>query len=323
MICNENNNSCNILQDQTKNNVKIMKLVAYAMERDDCLLHISIYEWLLEHDMISELLNISEESLGEFLRRLAMNNKDNIKIIDVLWKYYEKKSQHSSAANILNNLATIQCNSINLEQRIEYLARAVMCMRNDNTGYSATNGALLRDYEDKVSNLQTKTSKYYSFYFFLQLEIARVQKILLDTLHRLPQSEEINKSIEYLNSSLLNITDLYTKFAEPLELWECKLHILNCSHHNDPLLIESIWNVILEKSIAYSETHLEKVNYFLTKVDNLIKEFSDSGHCFPLSFIVKKLETIACSNRFPQGSIPTALFKMNIDLEFLLNFYTR
>lgn len=153
-ICSENNNTtnCNNLQEPT-NNLKIMKLVAYAMERNDCLLHISIYEWLLEHDMISELLNISEESLGEFLRRLAMNNKDNIKIIDVLWKYYEKKQQHSSAANILNNLATIKCNSINLDQRIEYLARAVMCMRNDNTGYSATNGALLRDYEDKVSIL--------------------------------------------------------------------------------------------------------------------------------------------------------------------------
>lgn len=150
MICNENNNTgFNILREQS-NNVKIMKLVIHAMERNDCLLHISIYEWLLEHDMISELLNISEESLGEFLRRLAINNKDNIKIIDVLWKYYEKKSQHASAANILNNLATINSNSINLEQRIEYLARAVMCMRNDNTGYSATNGALLRDYEDKV-----------------------------------------------------------------------------------------------------------------------------------------------------------------------------
>ncbi|KAL5281513.1 NUP155 family protein [Megaselia abdita] len=304
MICNENNNTgCNILQEQS-NNVKIMKLVVHAMERKDCLLHISIYEWLLEHDMISELLNISEESLGEFLRRLAINNKDNIKIIDVLWKYYEKRSQHASAANILNNLATINSDSINLHQRIEYLARAVMCMRNDNTGYSATNGALLRDYEDK-------------------LEIARVQKIMLDTLQRQPQIESTNKAIASLNSTLFSITDLYTNFAEPLEMWESKLHILNCSHHNDPLLIESIWNTILEQSINNVLNSSEKMTYLLTKVENLVKEFSDSGHCFPLSFIVRKLEIISCGNRFPKGSIPTALYKMNIDLEFLLNFYTR
>lgn len=142
-------------------------------------------------------------------------------------------------------------------------------------------------------------------------------------MHRQPQTDNTNKSIAFLNSTLFSITDLYKKFAEPLELWECKLHILNCSHHNDPLLIESIWNTILEQSINNVLINSEKMTYLLTKVENLVKEFSDSGHCFPLSFIVRKLEIIACSNRFPKGSIPAALYKINIDLEFLLNFYTR
>lgn len=146
---------------------------------------------------------------------------------------------------------------------------------------------------------------------------------MLDTLQRQPQTENTNKAILSLNSTLFSITDLYKKFAEPLELWESKLHILNCSHHNDPLLIESIWNTIFEQTMNNALISSEKMTYLLTKVENLVKEFSDSGHCFPLSFIVRKLEIISCSNRFSKGCIPSALFKMNIDLEFLLNFYTR
>lgn len=146
---------------------------------------------------------------------------------------------------------------------------------------------------------------------------------MLDALQRLQQTENINKAILSLNSTLFSITDLYTLYAEQFRLWECKLHILNCSHHNDPLLIESIWNTILEEAVNSAAINSEKMTYLLTKVENLIKEFSDSGHCFPLSFIVRKLEIISCSNRFSKGCIPTSLFKMNIDLEFLLNFYTR
>lgn len=145
----------------------------------------------------------------------------------------------------------------------------------------------------------------------------------MDALQRLPQSENINKAILSLNSTLFSITDLYKLYAEPLRLWECKLHILNCSHHNDPLLIENIWDTILEEAVNSALIASEKMTYLLTKVENLVNEFSDSGHCFPLSFIVRKLEIISCTNQFTKGCIPAALFKMNIDLEFLLNFYTR
>jgi len=128
----------------------IPKIVAQTLKVKDPLIHITLYEWLLAHDMLKELLDVVEPSLGEFLRRSVSQNVDNVVLIDLLWKYYEKNSHHSQAAHILDNLAMTRSENINLEQRIEYLVRAVMCMRNGNVGSSLSNGIFLKELEDKV-----------------------------------------------------------------------------------------------------------------------------------------------------------------------------
>ena len=38
-------------------------------------------------------------------------------------------------------------------------------------------------------------------------------------------------------------------WAEPYELWECKLAILATAGHPDPLLIQSIWTNIIDRSV--------------------------------------------------------------------------
>lgn len=131
-------------------NVQIMEIVRMAVQVKDPLLHVCVYEWLMVHNMLSELLSLTEQSLGEFLRRNVVRNPDNLNLIDLLWKYYEKNGYHAQAARILDNLASTVGGGIPLQQRIEYLARAVMCMRNDCVGYSITNGVLLKELEDKV-----------------------------------------------------------------------------------------------------------------------------------------------------------------------------
>jgi len=76
-----------------------------------------------------------------------------------------------------------------------------------------------------------------------------------------------------LNSSLLDITQvilinilfylflgfstklkwlklqLYEEYAEPLQLWECKLAIIHCSGHQDDMLIKGIWTNIINNGI--------------------------------------------------------------------------
>ncbi|KAM7353005.1 nuclear pore complex protein Nup154 [Cochliomyia hominivorax] len=308
-VCNANANQdfsqqiCN--KQELSIIAQIMKIVAMAVQVKDPILHVCVYEWLMVHDMLSELLSLSEQTLGEFLRRNVVRNPDNLNFIDLLWKYYEKNGHHAPAARILDNLASTQSDGISLVQRIEYLARAVMCMRNDGVGYSITNGLLLKELEDK-------------------LEIARVQKTVLDAVSVLaPNDIDANKAVENLNKILYDITQLYEHFADPFDLWECKLTILNCSHHNDPLLIESVWGQIINKYAEGTGSVQEKSTRLFSKIETLFKEFGESGHCFPLAFIIRELEVKACQLRLSEGIVPDKLVAMNIDIELLMEYYSR
>ncbi|XP_041675233.1 LOW QUALITY PROTEIN: nuclear pore complex protein Nup154 [Drosophila eugracilis] len=283
----------------------IPKIVAQALRVKDPLIHVTIYEWLLSHDMFSELLDVVDASLGEFLRRSVSRNADNVVLIDLLWKYYEKNGHHSQAAQILDNLAMTRSENITLEQRIEYLVRAVMCMRNGNVGSSITNGIFLKELEDK-------------------LDIARVQKSVLVAMTELARHKlEASTAVKELNYALFDITQLYQHFAEPFDLWECQLSILNCSHHNDPLLIESVWGNIINSIVDEPGTTQERSNRLFTKIELLVREYGESGACFPFAFLIRELELKACQLRLPEGIVAEKLVTMNLDVELLLEYYSR
>lgn len=58
---------------------------------------------------------------------------------------------------------------------------------------------------------------------------------MLDALQTEGASTDV---IGQLNSSLLTLTVLYEKFAEPWSLWECKLAIVHCAGHSEPQLVQ-------------------------------------------------------------------------------------
>lgn len=153
--------------DSSVNN-NVLETVALALQTSDPLLHVTIYEWLLSYNFLSELLNISEPTLGEFLVRSVRKSPQNIKLADLLWKFYERNGQHAAATKILVELASSPNSELQLTERIEYLARAVMCMRSESNGYSASNGVVLIDIEDKVriffSNFRNKFNMIFSRY---------------------------------------------------------------------------------------------------------------------------------------------------------------
>uniref|UniRef100_A0A182SWZ0 Nucleoporin Nup133/Nup155-like C-terminal domain-containing protein n=1 Tax=Anopheles maculatus TaxID=74869 RepID=A0A182SWZ0_9DIPT len=293
------------LQDRVTGNQEVLTIIGQALQSTDPLLHISIYEWLLSKDLFAELLEITEPSLGVFLSRAMARTPENLVLADLLWKYHERNGQHAAAAKILDKLANVASDSISLQQRIEYLARAVMCMRSESVGFSAHNGVLLKDLEDK-------------------LEVAQIQRQVYDALALLTQhTDERYDALKLLDSNLYNLTQLYADFAEPYELWECKLTILNCSHHNDPLLIESVWTHILDRELQGRDTCAERCRRLLAKVKSLALEYDSSGCCFPLAFIVREVEIRCFRLGMYNSPVPDALIEMNLDIEELLNIYSR
>ncbi|KFB48176.1 AGAP007999-PA-like protein [Anopheles sinensis] len=295
--------------DGRGNRAEIQGVIGQALQHTDQLLHIAIYEWLLSKGLHSEMLEITEPSLGVFLSRAMTRTPENMQLADLLWKYHERNGQHASAAKILDRLANSPGDSIDLLRRIEYLARAVMCMRSESVGFSAHNGVLLKDLEDK-------------------LEVAQIQRQVYDALALLAPSNDgtsryTRDALHQLDTNLYNLTQLYSDFAEQYELWECKLTILNCSHHNDPLLIESVWTHILDRELSGPEDTAECCRRMLAKVKSLALEYDSSGCCFPLAFIVRELEIRCFRLGLFNSPVPEALLEMNLDVEELINIYSR
>lgn len=131
------------------------------------------------------------------------------------------------------------------------------------------------------------------------------------------------QAVKELNLALYDITQLYQNFAETFELWECQLSILNCSNHNDPLLIESVWGNIINSAVETPGSVQERSMRLFTKIELLFREFGESGPCFPFAFIIRELEIKACQLHLPEGIVPENLFAMKLDIELLLEYYSR
>ncbi|CAG9806092.1 unnamed protein product [Chironomus riparius] len=295
-------------EQQQSMSQQLQHILNVALQSTDQLLHVAVYEWMLFNNLLVEMLSITNSSLGDFLSRSVTQTPINLQLVDLLWKYFERNGQHASAAKTLDKLATLHSEKIPLSKRIEYLARAVMSMRSDTVGYSSHHGEMLRDLEDK-------------------LEVAQIQKQIYDTLTtgdiaRNIDPIQVREAVRSLDIRLFNMTQLYSDFAENFDLWECQLTILNSSHHNEARLINSVWSHILDKELDDPGSNSEKAQKLLSKVQSLASEFGVSP-CFPLDYLIGELELRCFQLRLLNSPVPEALFKINADVDLMLDIYTK
>ncbi|OTF78434.1 nuclear pore complex protein nup155-like protein, partial [Euroglyphus maynei] len=240
--------------DEAKQYAQI--ILRMATQSNDELFHYTLYNWLYEHNQMDKILEIKSKYLESYLKEKTSEINDSIALMDFLWLYYERNGHFSAAAQILAKLAEQNSNEIPLYKRIEYLSRAIVCMKSldarliTNSSFGSA-GEFLHTLEEKI-------------------EVARIQMQLLNSLEKLkpPHYEE---AIQMLNQQLLNVTSLYQDFAEPFQLYECQLKILHCAGHDDISLIENIWRNILDKELRSIRT--VDVQTRQTLLRNKIKEF--------------------------------------------------
>jgi len=266
----------------------------------DQLLHVSLYQWLIENKYIDKLLNIKSPHIEDFLKRGAVQHPETLAMFDLLWKYYEKSSQYVPAARILAKLADRHSTELGLSGRVQYLARAIMCVKSSEGGSSnRAAGELLHHLEEKM-------------------EVAQVQ---IKVLEAISGKVEAEGQISRLNSDLLDITTLYQDFAEPYQLWECKLAILQCAGHPDQPLVNAIWSNIIDQQ--ESSANQNKVLALSNKMESLGKQYANSSKYFPLEMIVRQLEIVSCKEKGNPGWVPTCLQATGVSLPRLLDVYNR
>ena len=93
---------------------------------------------------------------------------------------------------------------------------------------------------------------------------------------------------------MLDISQLYAEFAEPYNLWECQLAILHCAGHPDGMLIETVWNNIIEGEMSKTAelSSPNRINIMANKIIVLGKLYSASQKYFPIGKLFNFLTRI-------------------------------
>lgn len=286
--------------------------LSLALQSDDELCHVAIFDWLTDNKWDDKLLEIQSPHLENYLKRQTVGQvgqqqqTDLVAKYDLLWKFYEKSGQFIAAARVLSRLADAHSTAISLPMRIEYLSRAIVCARAAETSSfgNAVQGQFLYEMEEKM-------------------DVAKVQSQVLEAVSRLPSRDA--DTISRLHSDLLDVTQLYEQFAEPLGLWECKLAILHCANHYDSALVTSIWQNIINAEVkklssADTETKLATLG---SKMKTLGRTYAQSEQFFPLEFLVKTLETYSVRWNGPPGWAVSIILTAGVSFQRLFAVYNR
>ncbi|XP_038599878.1 nuclear pore complex protein Nup155 isoform X2 [Tachyglossus aculeatus] len=282
------------------------QMLKLAQRSTDELFSIALYNWLIQADLADKLLQVASPFLEPHLVRMAKVDQNKVRYMDLLWKYFEKNRSFSSAARVLAKLADMHSTEISLQQRLEYIARAILSAKSSTAISSiAADGEFLHELEEKM-------------------EVARIQLQIQDTLQRqYSHHSSVQDAISQLDSELMDITKLYGEFADPFKLAECKLAIIHCAGHSDPILVQTLWQEITEKELSdsVSMSPPDRMQALSLKIVLLGKIYAGTPRFFPLDFIVQFLEQQVCSLNWEVGFVIRAMREIGVPLPRLLEVY--
>lgn len=85
----------------------------------------------------------------------------------------------------------------------------------------------------------------------------------------------------------MTLKKLYENFAEPFNLLECQLAIIDCAGYSDRdnNLVKQIWQQILAIELRKSSgSGNDRMSQMLSKVKHLVRQYGKSSNCFPLGW---------------------------------------
>ncbi|KAB1281214.1 Nuclear pore complex protein Nup155 [Camelus dromedarius] len=243
------------------------QMLKLSQRSKDELFSIALYNWLIQADLADKLLQIASPFLEPHLVRMAKVDQNKVRYMDLLWRYYEKNRSFSNAARVLSKLADMHSTEISLQQRLEYIARAILSAKSSTAISSiAADGEFLHELEEKM-------------------EVARIQLQIQETLQRqYSHHSSVQDAVSQLDSELMDITKLYGEFADPFKLAECKLAIIHCAGYSDPILVQTLWQDIIEKELNESVTlsSPDRMHALSLKIVLLGKIYAGTPRFFPL-----------------------------------------
>ncbi|XP_017679081.1 PREDICTED: nuclear pore complex protein Nup155 [Lepidothrix coronata] len=282
------------------------QMLKLAQRSTDELFSIALYNWLIQADLADKLLQVTAPFLEPYLVRMTKIDQNKVRYMDLLWRYFEKNRNFSNAARVLAKLADLHSTEISLQQRLEYIARAILSAKSSTAISSiAADGEFLHELEEKM-------------------EVAGIQLQIQETLQRqYSHHSSVQDAISQLDAELMDITKLYGEFADPFKLSECKLAIIHCAGHSDPILVQTLWQEIIEKELSDSValSPADRMQALCLKLTLLGKIYAGTPRYFPLDFLVQFLEQQVCSLNWDVGFVTYTMQEIGVPLQRLLEVY--
>nr|XP_021407740.1 nuclear pore complex protein Nup155 [Lonchura striata domestica] len=282
------------------------QMLKLAQRSTDELFSIALYNWLIQADLADKLLQVTAPFLEPYLVRMTKIDQNKVRYMDLLWRYFEKNRNFSNAARVLAKLADLHSTEISLQQRLEYIARAILSAKSSTAISSlAADGEFLHELEEKM-------------------EVARIQLQIQETLQRqYSHHSSVQDAISQLDAELMDITKLYGEFADPFKLSECKLAIIHCAGHSDPILVQTLWQEVIEKELSdgVSLSPADRMQALCLKLALLGKIYAGTPRYFPLDFLVQFLEQQVCTLNWDVGFVTYTMQEIGVPLPRLLEVY--
>ncbi|KAJ2746719.1 hypothetical protein GGI20_001140 [Coemansia sp. BCRC 34301] len=292
------------LLDKRRASMLNVKCLAQLPGADDALFQFALYDWLLDNGESALLFQMQPEHVEKYL----LLEPRTLEKCDMLWHFYIHEGQFARACAVQRELACLPSSlregfDIGLPRRIEYLSLsisnakiAIDMVRHHQAGTSGGDGvneltAMLRGTED-------------------QLEIAQVQLEIQQQLRALGGHETLATE---LDSRLFSVTDLYDRFAQPLNMWDAMLLIFKAANHSeDAWMVKDIWRAVL-RSVLDDElrTGLMAV---AAKVAQLGARLYPSSVAFPPLLVARILIDFARErpDEYTPGFVADALVQANV-----------
>lgn len=123
------------------------------------------------------------------------------------------------------------------------------------------------------------------------IEVSKIQLRVYNEIAQQPKTPRHYEALAELDGTLLNLTELFNKYAKKFKLYESQLAILHCAG-NFPGVALEVWRSIIEQE-GSNRTIIPLKNKLLS----LGIDFYPSELVFPLRFLVNHLEKFSFENR--------------------------
>ncbi|KAI9352014.1 Non-repetitive/WGA-negative nucleoporin C-terminal-domain-containing protein [Obelidium mucronatum] len=251
-------------------------LVNLGLRFDDKLFHYFIFDWFMTAGMNDRLLELNSDYLEDFLAMEPIA----LERIDLLWKFYVRSESFMKAAHVLCAMAITKGYQLAFVKRLELLQLAVANAKSATV--TVMDHDFMRDLEDKK-------------------DVALVQ---MEVVTAVSSRSTGIAADDMLFESLLSISDLYTHYAKPLELFEICLLIFYTAEHKDTHIVSQTWikliKQVLDETAIANES--EKLLILEEKIKSLGAKYLADEYIFPLVFLCTYLETTLFQNRALSGS---------------------